>query len=332
MADESGLFGDYSNIFSNGFDDFGNMGDAFSYWGGDDYTGGSSVGVPDLAAGYDLISNPNSLQVESDNQDPYNESLISQFGKQIKSPFTRGLANMFGPVGRIAYGTLTQDRSMIPSMFGGIVGNAILPGIGGMLGGWAGSKVNLPSYTGTVPREFGMGDAAQTLMQLYGMSQAGKGLGEAGDMNSALANQVRSLGEIYGPNSPYAAQMRQTLARKDAAAGRNSQYGPREAQLQALLAEKQAQATSAMSQAAQVGNANALAMNKYRNQMTGQKLALASNMAKKFGLFDMFGSGSGRTPNFNPNLGIGPSLVPGSLMPFGSIPDSSSNPLLNWLD
>jgi hypothetical protein len=41
---------------------------------------------------------------------------------------------------------------------------------------------------------------------------------------------------MYGPNSPYAQQMRQTLDRRDAAAGRRSQYGPREVELQANLA------------------------------------------------------------------------------------------------
>lgn len=336
MADESGLFGEYSDVFSNGFSD---MGDSFGDWGNyGEYQSGfdSNALAPDLAAGYDLISNPNSLLVDSEDKDPYNESPLSQFGKSMKGNFSRGLAGMFGPMGRIGYGAITQDRGMIPSLGLGMIGNAILPGIGGMLGSWAGSKVDLPSYTGPRDASFGIGDVAPTLMQLYGMSQAGKGLGEASDMNSALASQVRSLGEIYGPNSPYAAQMRQTLARKDAAAGRNSQYGPREAQLQALLAEKQAQATSAMSQAAQAGNANALAMNKYRNQLTGQKLALASNMAKKFGLFDMFGGGGRSTspfgnipaisvPDFNPAA----SFVGGGVLTGGG---GSSNPLLSWLD
>jgi hypothetical protein len=42
---------------------------------------------------------------------------------------------------------------------------------------------------------------------------------------------------MYGPNSAYAQQMRQQLERRDAASGRRSQYGPREVELQAKLAE-----------------------------------------------------------------------------------------------
>lgn len=325
-------FGD-SMFGDTNFVDFGgeyNLGDYLG--GGSGYAPNSTI--DNLADGYDVISNPNSLQVPSDDKDPYNESPLSQFGKQIKGPFAKGLAGLFGPVGRVGYGALTQDRSMVPSLFGSMVGNAILPGFGGMIGGWAGSKVDMPTYSGPMSENpgFNGADVGQTLMQLYGMSQAGKGLEGASDMNSALQQQMRSLADIYGPNSPYAAQMRQTLARKDAAAGRNSQYGPREAQLQALLAEKQTQATNALSQAAQVGNTNALAMNKYKNQMLGNKIALAGNIAKKFGLFDMFGKG-GRTP---PIVGSGipalsdidSSFVAGN---FGS-GGASSNPLLNWLD
>ena len=51
---------------------------------------------------------------------------------------------------------------------------------------------------------------------------------------------------MFGQDSPYAKQLRQTLERKDAAAGRNSQYGNRETQLQALLAEKAMQASGAI--------------------------------------------------------------------------------------
>lgn len=50
-------------------------------------------------------------------------------------------------------------------------------------------------------------------------------------------NQANNLSGMFGPNSAYAKQLEQTLARRDAAAGRRSQYGPRSVELQAKLAQ-----------------------------------------------------------------------------------------------
>jgi hypothetical protein len=49
--------------------------------------------------------------------------------------------------------------------------------------------------------------------------------------------QAGQLQSLYGPNSPYAKQLEQTLLRSDAAAGRRSQVGPRSVELQARLAD-----------------------------------------------------------------------------------------------
>ena len=90
-----------------------------------------------------------------------------------------------------------------------------------------------------------------TLMQLFQQSQANPWmkLGQTGmnfmqqlgqqNAQRGYANQVSGL---FGPNSPYAQQMQQTLARQDAANGRNSQYGTRSVQLAAALAEAQSRA------------------------------------------------------------------------------------------
>lgn len=64
----------------------------------------------------------------------------------------------------------------------------------------------------------------------------------AQDARRALGENNRRIDELYGVNSPYAQHARQVMERRDAAAGRNSQYGPRETQLAALLADKQASA------------------------------------------------------------------------------------------
>jgi len=287
------------------FSDFGGLGDMGDYIGGGWNDSYSASQVPDLAAGYDLMSNPNSLQVASDESSPYQESGWSQFSKS--NPRTamgvRGLSGLFGIPGKMAMGALSQDKGMIPGMGGSMLGGAMFGPLGmiggGILGSMAGRGLpGSPASDGGRGGASGMSgeDIASSLMQLYGASRANSGMGDVNGMNTAVQDQVKRLSEIYGPNSPYAAQMRQTLARKDAASGRNSQYGPREAQLQALLAEKQTQATDAMSRAATSGNQNALAMAKYKQQLLGQRLGLAANVGKKFGLFNMFGGGNSGSP------------------------------------
>lgn len=54
---------------------------------------------------------------------------------------------------------------------------------------------------------------------------------------SSQIDNINSSQAQFGPDSPYAQQLRQQLERRDAQAGRRSQYGPREVELQAKLAE-----------------------------------------------------------------------------------------------
>lgn len=83
---------------------------------------------------------------------------------------------------------------------------------------------NTPTNSQNKP---GMLDQLGTLASLYSLYQNGR----------SLSNQSRSLSGLYSANSPFAQQLEQRLARKDAASGRRSQYGPRNVELQAKLAE-----------------------------------------------------------------------------------------------
>ena len=114
-----------------------------------------------------------------------------------------------------------------------------------------------------------------------GLYSSNQQLKQAQDNQAMIEQQQRQLSDMYSPNSPYAQQLQQTLARKDAASGRNSQYGTRAVQLQAMLADKANQ--TALGQA-QLSNANNLAMkgaNDARSNalnsllMTGQAVAPA---------------------------------------------------------
>ena len=62
--------------------------------------------------------------------------------------------------------------------------------------------------------------------------------------NKDLINEIKG---IYSPDGAYAKSLGEQLARKDAAAGRNSQYGPRLADLMGRLGDSQARALSGLS-------------------------------------------------------------------------------------
>ena len=66
------------------------------------------------------------------------------------------------------------------------------------------------------------------------------GMQNAKNFRNAQAGTLANLDQLYSPNSPYAQQLRQTLERRDAAAGRRSQYGPRETELAAKLTQARA--------------------------------------------------------------------------------------------
>jgi hypothetical protein len=60
-----------------------------------------------------------------------------------------------------------------------------------------------------------------------------QGQRQAGQYNDV----INTINNLYSPDSPYAQQMQQALARKDSAAGRNSQYGSRAVELAAALTQ-----------------------------------------------------------------------------------------------
>lgn len=95
-----------------------------------------------------------------------------------------------------------------------------------------------------MPREPRRGGLSQTLLDIarrgVGVRNANRGLDDTKGILEGLDAQIRSLQDMFGPNSAFAQQMRQTLERKDAAAGRRSQYGPREVELQGALAKEAA--------------------------------------------------------------------------------------------
>jgi len=100
-----------------------------------------------------------------------------------------------------------------------------------------------------------LGEAAKTGMDasdLTGMfnnaapwmrlANAGYGAYQNYQQQQAQKAYMDQINSQFAPNSPYAQQMQETLARQDAAQGRNSQYGTRAVQLAAALTQARAQA------------------------------------------------------------------------------------------
>lgn len=115
-------------------------------------------------------------------------------------------------------------------------------GMGGTGGGAAaGAAGGSPweSFLGSITKNVGTKLGGSLLSQLISAGgNAYMGNKQAGQYNDVI-NQINQL---YSPTSPYAQQMQQSLARKDAAAGRNSQYGSRAVELAAALTKAKSDA------------------------------------------------------------------------------------------
>ena len=231
-------------------------------------------------------------------------------------PMGAGLAGMGaigGPVGAMANfagAARSGNTAGLGGMFGGTVGNAIGGPAGGMVGSQLGGMAGRgggPGYNGGLAAGstgndggYGVEGIAGDLAKLYAMSKASSGYGAAKDANSAIQGQISSLSNMYGPNSPYAQQLRQNLERKDAAAGRRSQYGPREVQLQAALADKAAQTAGTIGNLAQQSQTQSLALKNQKDQQRAQQLAMLFKMGQSSGAFEglnnMFSGGGNSNP------------------------------------
>lgn len=146
--------------------------------------------------------------------------------------------------------------------------------------------------------DYGMlGAGVGGLMDLYSGGQVADAYGHSASSAEDQANQLQqqmqqmpTLATMYGADSPYAKQLAATLQAKDAAAGRNSQYGNRAVQLQAMLADKGSQYATAQAQMANQYNAARTAANNARTQATtAQQGVYAKTLGNLFNLGNQTG-------------------------------------------
>lgn len=180
----------------------------------------------------------------------------------------KGGAAMGGALGGQIGSTLGSALGPIGSMAGGMLGSSVGANA---LNGVSGQQGDIGGMQG----QGGMGEALTSLAGLYAASRGG----------DSAKRQQQNLERLFTPDSPYAQQMRQRLERRDAAAGRRSQYGSREVELAAKLAELNARTAPQIQQLSQ-----------QRDQERNRKIAAGLMLAKNSGLFDglgsMFGGGS----------------------------------------
>lgn len=85
-------------------------------------------------------------------------------------------------------------------------------------------------------------------------------------LQGTIGTQTANLNALSDPNSPYMQEARQAIERKDAAAGRNSQWGDRETQLAGTLAQYVSQYSPGITQS----------INQAQNQISQNNQGLAS--------------------------------------------------------
>lgn len=123
-----------------------------------------------------------------------------------------------------------------PGEIGSAMGNPAIPTGTGTGGGLGDLFSKMPGGLSSVLQKLTSGQGLGGLLGMYNANQ----------QNNMLKDQMANLDRMFATDSPYAKQMQETLARKDAAAGRNSQYGPRAEKLAADLTSKKADMTKDM--------------------------------------------------------------------------------------
>lgn len=227
-------------------------------------SGGIGAGIPS-AANYATTNPFTTFQGANDQQTEIAPDYNSVTDQQTEAP--SNASNIFTPSN---YSGASMDE-----------GNPFLDYFSGLFGQNAQGQSTFAGNTA--------GQLASGLMGIY-----------SGYQQKKKANQLAgSLQQLYSPNSPYAQQLQQTLARKDAAAGRRSQYGPRATQLAAALTQGQASLTPRL---AALGNSSQAGTNTMLRSLgsifggRGGPLDRLGNYALG-GLSNMFSSSS---PSFGP--------------------------------
>jgi hypothetical protein len=184
--------------------------------------------------------------------------------------------------GGTATGTAAGGGSMSQLVNGakavGAAGSALGGGSsGGTSGNGSSSSNPLGSFVGSL-----LGGSNNNLLNSLLTAYTSKQSGDRAQ--KAYDDQIAQINGLYAPDSAYAKQMQQTMDRKDAAAGRNSQYGTRAVELAANLTKSKADSlnsanmTNLISQSLAGQNQFPAALNALMNGSNGAGGSLGSSL------------------------------------------------------
>lgn len=206
--------------------------DAQSIFGLEQGLGGVSAGATGAAGGATRGAGIGVANAENNGTNPWTAAvkggLSGGIGSGMDLAGTAGIDNPYlksGVNGALNGGVRAGMTDPNQTGYGALVG-----GLQGLIGKGAnavGSYFSQPSSgDGGASGTTNWGNLATGLGNMYLASRN----------NAGIQGQINNLNQLYSPNSAYAQQMQQTLDRQDAAGGRRSQYGTRQVELQAALA------------------------------------------------------------------------------------------------
>lgn len=250
----SGSFGDSDEAgFNNPAPSFD---DRFGYTGGSSSSSNSQSFFDPEA----LLAPDGAFGLEALQDNPYTEANTGNYTSPdvdynaldwLKGNYKRyqnyinpimGIAGRLNPSFAVANGLMSlysNPGGTAARQAGGAIGGAIGGSVAGPWGGALGSMFGA-SKAGQMARDtegtYGMatGPTKSSSSPDWGLL-GGAFLGQRAAKD--FGQQKAGLQSLYGQDSPYAQQLRQSLQRTDAAAGRRSQAGQREVELQARLAD-----------------------------------------------------------------------------------------------
>lgn len=229
-------------------------------------------------------------------------SMMPEWQQYAESPFGRMVRNQAGNYSNTAdlvnagyeiyKGNVAQGMGQAAANLtnNAVLGEAVSLGTdyaqgnqvsGADVGSVAGRATNHPlgNVVGTAT---GAALGGENMWDKINLGQVASGLGGLYALNRAKHDAQAAMGGVdlqglYGPNSAYAQQLRQELNRRDAAAGRRSQYGPREVELQAKLAEQMGRVAPGIQQ-------QNMALAQQQAQLRNAKIQTALQLGKMSGL------------------------------------------------
>jgi len=212
-------------------------------------------------------------------------------------------AAMGGATSFPVYGGAMPLLTDIPGLVGAGVGAT-----GAVSGGVTAGASSSPwsNFLNTLTSTAGKAGGSLLSQLISAGGTAYQGQRQAGQYGDVL----NTINNLYSPDSPYSKQMQQALARKDSAAGRNSQYGSRAVELAAALTQAKSNALTSQGYGNLMGqrgvgqNQGLNALGAFLGGGQGQDLITRAGGAAGNWLSNMFGnSGNSYSPGAPSNGG-----------------------------